>query len=49
MIDIVLPCCIIHNFLTGVDIGEDLIAEVDCELLQNDRDPKHSSMMRTTD
>jgi hypothetical protein len=48
MIDIVLPCCIIHNFLMGVDIDEDLIAEVDRELLQNDIDPKHSSMMRTT-
>lgn len=38
MIDIVLACCIIHNFLMGVDIDEDLIAEVDRELLQNDID-----------
>lgn len=38
MIDIVLACCILHNFLMGVDIDESLIAEVDRELLQNDMD-----------
>jgi len=38
MIDIVLACCILHNFLMGVDIDEALIAEVDHELLQNDID-----------
>lgn len=38
MIDIVLACCILHNFLMGVDIDESLIAEVDHELLQNDMD-----------
>ncbi|MCI47264.1 putative nuclease HARBI1-like [Trifolium medium] len=35
MIDIVLACCINHNFLMGVDIDEAFIAEVDRELLQN--------------
>ncbi|CAI0462703.1 unnamed protein product [Linum tenue] len=30
--DIILPCCIIHNFLMGVDPDEALIAEVDKEL-----------------
>ncbi|GLT51980.1 hypothetical protein SLA2020_253480 [Shorea laevis] len=29
---IILACCIIHNFLMGVDPDEDLIAEVDMEL-----------------
>ncbi|RHN45074.1 putative harbinger transposase-derived nuclease domain-containing protein [Medicago truncatula] len=38
MIDIVLACCILHNFLMGVDIDEALIAEVDHELVQNDID-----------
>jgi hypothetical protein len=38
MIDIVFACCILHNFLMGVDIDEALIAEVDHELLQNDID-----------
>ncbi|CAL1388532.1 unnamed protein product [Linum trigynum] len=30
--DIILACCIIHNFLMGVDPDEQLIAEVDREL-----------------
>ena len=31
--EIVLACCILHNFLMGVDPDEELIAEVDEELL----------------
>lgn len=30
--DIILACCIIHNFLMGVDPDEELIGEVDQEL-----------------
>ena len=30
---IILVCCIIHNYLMGVDLDERLIAEVDEELL----------------
>ncbi|GLT95454.1 hypothetical protein SLE2022_131350 [Rubroshorea leprosula] len=33
---IILACCIIHNFLMGVDPDEDLIAEVDMELRNQD-------------
>ena len=32
--DLVLAGCILHNFLMGVDPNEDLIAEVDEELSQ---------------
>ncbi|XP_019415865.1 PREDICTED: putative nuclease HARBI1 [Lupinus angustifolius] len=38
MRDIVLACCILHNFLRGVDDDISLIAEVDHELLQQDID-----------
>ncbi|CAL0306775.1 unnamed protein product [Lupinus luteus] len=38
MRDIVLACCILHNFLRGVDDDRSLIAEVDHELLQQDID-----------
>lgn len=31
--EIVLACCILHNYLTGVDPDENLINEVDEELL----------------
>ena len=33
-IEIILACCIIHNYLMGMDPDETLIAEVDEELLQ---------------
>ncbi|XP_019418578.1 PREDICTED: putative nuclease HARBI1 [Lupinus angustifolius] len=36
MRDIVLACCILHNFLRAVDDNISLIAEVDHELLQQD-------------
>lgn len=32
MTDIILACCILHNFLMEVDVDEQLIAEVDREL-----------------
>lgn len=35
MTDIVLACCILHNFLMSVDIDETLMDEVDRELLQS--------------
>ncbi|XVF88623.1 hypothetical protein PTKIN_Ptkin19aG0065700 [Pterospermum kingtungense] len=36
MIEIVLACCILHNFLMGVDPDENLINEVDMELQVED-------------
>ncbi|KAF2311201.1 hypothetical protein GH714_020129 [Hevea brasiliensis] len=38
MTEIVLACCIIHNFLMGVDPDENLIAEVDRELMHAEVD-----------
>ena len=51
MTDIVLACCILHNFLMGVDIDESLIVEVDRELIQRDidRSQYNNNVMRTTD
>ncbi|XP_075492661.1 uncharacterized protein LOC142530734 [Primulina tabacum] len=34
--EIILACCILHNFLMGVDLDERLIAEVDSELTNED-------------
>lgn len=34
--EIILACCILHNFLMGVDPDERLIAEVDSELTNED-------------
>jgi len=42
MTDIVLTCCILHNFLRGVDNDESLLEEVDCDLMQGDIDVLHS-------
>jgi len=36
MIKIVLACCILHNFIRGVDNDEFLIEEVNHELLEED-------------
>ncbi|KAF2325381.1 hypothetical protein GH714_027289 [Hevea brasiliensis] len=36
--EVVLACCIIHNFLMGVDPDENLIAEVDRELMHAEAD-----------
>ena len=33
--EIILACCILHNYLMGVDPDESLIAEVDEEVLQD--------------
>lgn len=38
MTDIVIACCILHNYLMGVDVDHQLIAEVDHELQQRDID-----------
>ncbi|KAF2325396.1 hypothetical protein GH714_027436 [Hevea brasiliensis] len=38
MNEVVLACCIIHNFLMGVDPDENLIAEVDRELMHAEAD-----------
>ncbi|XP_054824887.1 protein ALP1-like [Prosopis cineraria] len=35
MVDIVIACCILHNYLMGVDPDENLIAQVDHELSRN--------------
>jgi len=35
MIRIISACCILHNFLMGIDIDEQMIAEVDHELLHD--------------
>jgi len=34
MTDIVLACCILHNFLRGVDNDESLLEEFDRDLMQ---------------
>ena len=49
MTDIVLACCILHNFLMGVDIDESLIVEVDQELIQRDIDRPQSQQQRDED
>ncbi|KAK2402996.1 hypothetical protein QL285_052472 [Trifolium repens] len=46
MTDIVLACCILHNFLMGVDADEALIAEVDHELLQQEIDRSQAQQPR---
>jgi len=42
MTDIVLACCILHNFLDMVDNDDYLLEEVDRELMQGDIDASHS-------
>ena len=36
--EIILACCILHNYLMGVDPDESLIAEVDEEVLHSHRE-----------
>ena len=36
--EIILACCILHNYLMGVDRDESLIAEVDEEVLHSHRE-----------
>jgi len=38
MTKIVLACCILHNFLRGVDNDESSLEEVDRELMEEDED-----------
>jgi len=42
MTDIILACCILHNFLRRVDNDDSLLEEVDHELMQGDIDSSHS-------
>ena len=42
MIDIVLACCILHNFLRGVHNDESLLEEVYRDLMQGDIEVSHS-------
>ena len=42
MTDIVLACCILHNFFHEVDNDESLLEEVDRDLMQWDIDVSHS-------
>ncbi|KAF7135105.1 hypothetical protein RHSIM_Rhsim08G0135500 [Rhododendron simsii] len=45
--DIILACCIIHNFLMGVDPDEELIGEVDQELARRPVQPSAEKWMTT--
>jgi len=45
MTQIVLACCILHNFLRGVGNDESLLEEVDNELLQEDVQPSTTQNM----
>ena len=36
--EIILACCILHNYLMGVDPNESLIAEIDEEVLHSHRE-----------
>ncbi|KAF2288882.1 hypothetical protein GH714_022551 [Hevea brasiliensis] len=49
MIEIILACCIIHNFLMGVDPHENLIAEVNRELMHAEADHHVSTSALATD
>jgi len=42
MTDIVLACCILHNFLRRVDNDDSLLEEVNCDLMQGDIDVSYS-------
>jgi len=35
MLEVILACCILHNFLLGVDLDKDLIAKVDRDLISS--------------
>jgi len=45
MTDIVLACCILHNFLRGVDNDNSLLEEVYRELMQGNIDVSHSQTL----
>ncbi|KAK9273745.1 hypothetical protein L1049_018555 [Liquidambar formosana] len=46
--EIILACCILHNFLMGVDPDENIIAEVDREL-ENGTQPREALRYRDND
>jgi len=42
MTDIVLACCILHNFLRMVDNDDSFLEEIDRDSMQGDIDVSHS-------
>ena len=40
--EIVLACCMLHNFLMGIDPDEELISEVDRELMERELEREHA-------
>jgi len=42
MTKIILACCILHNFLHGVDNDQAILDEVDQELMEQDVEPSMS-------
>ena len=42
MTKIILACCILHNFLCGVDNNQAILDEVDRELIEQDVEPSVS-------
>ncbi|XP_059628175.1 uncharacterized protein LOC132270975 [Cornus florida] len=48
-VDIILACCIIHNYLIGMDLDESLIIEVDRELLNETRNEEAGPIERSED
>ncbi|XP_059639463.1 protein ALP1-like [Cornus florida] len=48
-VDIILACCIIHNYLMGMDPDESLINEVDRELLNETRNEEAGAAERSED
>ncbi|XP_052732389.1 uncharacterized protein LOC128196196 [Vigna angularis] len=49
MTDIILACCILHNFLRGVDNDDSLLDEVDNELNEREDHNVSSSQVREDD
>ncbi|XP_014523639.1 protein ALP1-like [Vigna radiata var. radiata] len=49
MTDIILVCCILHNFLCGVDNNDSLLDEVDNELKEREEHNASSSQLREDD
>ncbi|KAF2302879.1 hypothetical protein GH714_010073 [Hevea brasiliensis] len=49
--EIILACCILHNYLMNVDPDENILAEVDAELINNDiyQDQHRSSREESED
>ena len=47
--EIVLACCILHNFLMGVDPNEELILEVDRELMEREHEIENPPRSATQD